>query len=309
VVAVLAPPGEARAALEHDAVDEPLARLDLLAPAPLDVDVVAVDELDRQVEAVDAFVRHQRELDLERATGARGARRRDGAWLKCFWNHASCSEDQKAAPGQRHLQRDPGGVDADRGSQWRDGERERPRAVSAPHMPSPARWPAPRATPAPRQVERGSSCQRRATPQASHTRPSPLTWAQGGRSRPRASYGKARRSAVRCVARVRWRMAPPRRPVAVVELLRSLVRAASPSGRERPAVEAFAAALRDLGCDRVEVDGVGNAVGTMHAVAVRRWCSTATSTPCRRATPAPGRSTRSAASWSTAACGAAARST
>ncbi len=48
----------------------------------------------------------------------------------------------------------------------------------------------------------------------------------------------------------------------VVELARTLVRASSPSGRERPAVEAFAAALRDLGCDRVEIDAVGNAVGT-----------------------------------------------
>lgn len=48
----------------------------------------------------------------------------------------------------------------------------------------------------------------------------------------------------------------------VIELARSLVRAPSPSGSERPAVEAFAAALRDLGCDRVEIDGVGNAVGT-----------------------------------------------
>ena len=47
----------------------------------------------------------------------------------------------------------------------------------------------------------------------------------------------------------------------VIDLARALVRAASPSGRERPAVEAFAGALRDLGCDRVEIDGVGNAVG------------------------------------------------
>jgi succinyl-diaminopimelate desuccinylase len=48
----------------------------------------------------------------------------------------------------------------------------------------------------------------------------------------------------------------------VVDLARTLVRAPSPSGRERPAVAAFADALRDLGCDRVEIDAVGNAVGT-----------------------------------------------
>lgn len=48
----------------------------------------------------------------------------------------------------------------------------------------------------------------------------------------------------------------------VIELTRTLVRAASPSGRERPAVAAFAAALRDLGCDHVEIDAVGNAVGS-----------------------------------------------
>jgi succinyl-diaminopimelate desuccinylase len=48
----------------------------------------------------------------------------------------------------------------------------------------------------------------------------------------------------------------------VIELTRALVRAASPSGRERPAVDVFAAAMSDLGCDRVEIDGVGNAVGT-----------------------------------------------
>ena len=52
-------------------------------------------------------------------------------------------------------------------------------------------------------------------------------------------------------------------PVAAVELLRTLVRAASPSGRERPAVEAFAGAMRDLGFDRVEVDLAGNAIGTI----------------------------------------------
>lgn len=50
---------------------------------------------------------------------------------------------------------------------------------------------------------------------------------------------------------------------AAVDLLRTLVRAPSPSGREGPAVAAFAAALRDLGYDDVVVDGVGNAVGTL----------------------------------------------
>jgi putative selenium metabolism hydrolase len=50
---------------------------------------------------------------------------------------------------------------------------------------------------------------------------------------------------------------------AAVDLLRALVRAPSPSGRERPAVAAFAAALRDLGYDEVVVDGVGNAIGTL----------------------------------------------
>lgn len=49
---------------------------------------------------------------------------------------------------------------------------------------------------------------------------------------------------------------------AAVDLLRTLVRAPSPSGRERPAVQAFAAALADLGYD-VAIDGVGNAVGTL----------------------------------------------
>ncbi len=49
---------------------------------------------------------------------------------------------------------------------------------------------------------------------------------------------------------------------AAVDLLRALVRAPSPSGRERPAVAAFAAALRDLGYDAA-VDGVGNAIGTL----------------------------------------------
>lgn len=52
-------------------------------------------------------------------------------------------------------------------------------------------------------------------------------------------------------------------PTAAVELLRALVRAPSPSGRERPAVEAFAAAMRDLGFDRVMIDEAGNAVGTI----------------------------------------------
>lgn len=52
-------------------------------------------------------------------------------------------------------------------------------------------------------------------------------------------------------------------PLAAVDLLRALVRAPSPSGRERPAVDAFAAAMRDLGFDRVAVDEAGNAVGTI----------------------------------------------
>ncbi len=50
---------------------------------------------------------------------------------------------------------------------------------------------------------------------------------------------------------------------AAIDLLRTLVRAPSPSGREGPAVAAFAAALRDLGYDEVVVDGVGNAIGTL----------------------------------------------
>jgi acetylornithine deacetylase/succinyl-diaminopimelate desuccinylase-like protein len=78
----------------------------------------------------------------------------------------------------------------------------------------------------------------------------------------------------------------------VIELTRTLVRAASPSGRERPAVEAFAAALRDLGCDRVEIDGVGNAVGHWVRGEGPSCTSTATSTRSRRATRAPGPSTR-----------------
>lgn len=52
---------------------------------------------------------------------------------------------------------------------------------------------------------------------------------------------------------------------AVVELTRALVRAPSPSGRERPAVDAFVAALHDLGFSRVEVDEAGNAVATLAA--------------------------------------------
>lgn len=50
---------------------------------------------------------------------------------------------------------------------------------------------------------------------------------------------------------------------AVVELTRTLVRAPSPSGRERPAVDAFVSALHDLGFDRVELDEAGNAIGTL----------------------------------------------
>src|SRR6056297_2209602 len=49
----------------------------------------------------------------------------------------------------------------------------------------------------------------------------------------------------------------------VLDLARDLIRAASPSGRERPAVDAFATALHDLGYDAVEVDTAGNAIGTL----------------------------------------------
>jgi len=56
---------------------------------------------------------------------------------------------------------------------------------------------------------------------------------------------------------------PTIHPTAAIELLRSLVRAPSPSGRERPAVEAFAAAMHDLGFDGVRIDEAGNAVGTI----------------------------------------------
>ncbi len=52
-------------------------------------------------------------------------------------------------------------------------------------------------------------------------------------------------------------------PEAVVDLARDLVRAASPSGHERPAVDAFATALHGLGYDTVEVDAAGNAIGTL----------------------------------------------
>lgn len=49
----------------------------------------------------------------------------------------------------------------------------------------------------------------------------------------------------------------------VLDLARDLIRAASPSGRERPAVDAFATALHDLGYDAVEIDAAGNAIGTL----------------------------------------------
>jgi putative selenium metabolism hydrolase len=47
------------------------------------------------------------------------------------------------------------------------------------------------------------------------------------------------------------------------ELLQTLVRAPSVSGRERPAVEALNAAMRDLGFDDVRIDEAGNAIGTI----------------------------------------------
>ncbi len=50
---------------------------------------------------------------------------------------------------------------------------------------------------------------------------------------------------------------------AAVELLGTLVRAESPSGRERPAVTAFTEAMHDLGYDRIEIDEAGNAIGTL----------------------------------------------
>lgn len=50
---------------------------------------------------------------------------------------------------------------------------------------------------------------------------------------------------------------------AAVELLQNLVRAASPSGRERPAVEVLNRAMSDLGFDEVGIDEAGNSVGVL----------------------------------------------
>lgn len=50
---------------------------------------------------------------------------------------------------------------------------------------------------------------------------------------------------------------------AASELLQALVRAPSPSGRERPAVEALNAALLDLGFDSVRSNEAGNASGSL----------------------------------------------
>lgn len=49
-----------------------------------------------------------------------------------------------------------------------------------------------------------------------------------------------------------------------VRLARDMVRAFSPSGRESSATDVLAAACRDLGFDRVELDGAGNVVATIH---------------------------------------------
>ena len=49
----------------------------------------------------------------------------------------------------------------------------------------------------------------------------------------------------------------------VVDLTRELVRIESPTGREAPAVQAFARALADLGYDEVGVDGAGNVVAEL----------------------------------------------
>lgn len=49
-----------------------------------------------------------------------------------------------------------------------------------------------------------------------------------------------------------------------VRLARDLVRAFSPSGRESAATEVLAAACRELGFDRVDVDRAGNVVATIH---------------------------------------------
>jgi len=98
-------------------------------------------------------------------------------------------------------------------------------------------------------------------------------------------------------------------PTAAVELLRSLVRAPSPSGRERPAVEAFAAAMRDLGFDRVAIDEAGNAVGTIARGDGPRLVFNGHLDTVPTGDPAACRSIRWPASWSMAASGGADRST
>jgi putative selenium metabolism hydrolase len=50
---------------------------------------------------------------------------------------------------------------------------------------------------------------------------------------------------------------------AATDLLQALVRAPSPSGRERPAVVALSAAMRDLDFDEVRIDDAGNAIGIL----------------------------------------------
>jgi succinyl-diaminopimelate desuccinylase len=58
-------------------------------------------------------------------------------------------------------------------------------------------------------------------------------------------------------------MANPISDDAAVELLQTLVRAPSPSGRERPAVDAFNQAMSDLGFDEVSIDAAGNSLGVL----------------------------------------------
>jgi succinyl-diaminopimelate desuccinylase len=50
---------------------------------------------------------------------------------------------------------------------------------------------------------------------------------------------------------------------AVVALTQALVRAVSPSGRERPAALALTAAMTELGFDEVSIDAAGNAIGVI----------------------------------------------
>jgi putative selenium metabolism hydrolase len=50
---------------------------------------------------------------------------------------------------------------------------------------------------------------------------------------------------------------------AATELLQTLVRAPSVSGRERPAVEALNGAMRDIGFDDVRIDEAGNGIGIL----------------------------------------------